>query len=39
MNMDDGLMPTVDRETGKGRGDFYARVGTQHLAPLWKVLQ
>jgi hypothetical protein len=39
MNMDDGLVPAVDREAEKGRGDFYAMAGTQHLAPLWKVLQ
>ena len=38
MNIDDGLVPTVDREAEKGRGDFYGRAGTQHLAPLWRVL-
>jgi gentisate 1,2-dioxygenase len=38
MNIDDGLVPTVDREAEKGRGDFYGRASTQHLAPLWRVL-
>jgi gentisate 1,2-dioxygenase len=38
MDMDDGLVPTVDREAEKGRGDFYGRASTQHLAPLWRVL-
>jgi len=38
MNIDDGLVPTVDREAEKSRGDFYGRASTQHLAPLWRVL-
>jgi gentisate 1,2-dioxygenase len=38
MNIDDGLVPTVDREAEKGRGDFYGRASTKHLAPLWRVL-
>lgn len=35
---DDGLVPTVDREAEKGRGDFYGRAKTENLAPLWRVL-
>ena len=38
MNIDDGLVPTVDRDAEKGRGDFYGRANKQHLAPLWRVL-
>ena len=34
----DTLAPTVNREAEKGREEFYHRAGTQHLAPLWRVL-
>jgi gentisate 1,2-dioxygenase len=34
----DGLLSTVDRAAEAGRGDFYRRIGTRHLAPLWRVL-
>lgn len=36
--IEDGLVPTVDREAEKGRTDFYDRAKQQHLAPLWRVL-
>lgn len=33
-----GMVETVSREAEAGRGDFYRRAKTQHLAPLWRVL-
>jgi gentisate 1,2-dioxygenase len=37
-SVDDGMVHTVDREAEAGRGDFYRRAATQHIAPLWRVL-
>ena len=32
------IVPTVDLAAEVGRGEFYERARTQHLAPLWRVL-
>ena len=38
MQGDEGLVATVNREAEKGRADFYKRIATQSLTPLWRVL-
>lgn len=34
----DGILPTVNLAAEENRQDFYARARSQHLAPLWRVL-
>ena len=38
MNDTSSIVPTVDLAAEVGRGEFYERARTQHLAPLWRVL-
>lgn len=38
IELDDGIVGTVDREAEAGRMDFYRRARDQNLAPLWRVL-